>query len=1042
VPFSHRQDLVGLFAQHKVASNLLMVMMLIGGFWGLSKLNTQFFPNFALDIVSVRVVWTGASAEDVERSITEPLEQELRNLDNLKKMTSTSAIGVSSITLEYDEGTEMGTALDQVKERVGLVRELPATAEEPEITSLVRYEPIGRLLVTGPAELRELRPFVRAAERELLDRGIAKIEITGLPQEEFAIQVPSAALHELGLSLDQIAEQVRRNSRDLPAGTVGRNDVSRQLRSLGQRRREVGFEDLPLVADESGRLVRLGDVATIERRPRAREVEVTYLGKPAVELRLMRAERGDSLKSARILAEWMAEVREKLPPGIELHVFDQGWQLIKDRIFLLVKNGAGGLLLVLGILFLFLNGRVAFWVAVGIPVSFMATIAVLYAVGGSINMISLFAMIMALGIIVDDAIVVGEDALTHYQSGEASLEAAEGGARRMLAPVVSSSLTTISAFLPLMLVGGIIGNILFDIPLVVICVLLASLVECFLVLPGHLRHAFRKLHHRPPKPLRQRLDHAFFALRDGHFRRLVTLAVDNRFTTLSLAIALLVVSVGLVKGGRVNFTFFPSVESNIVFANATFVSGTPPARVSAFIQEVEQALWEAEKELGGNLVVMAVPRNGESLSSGAQGQTGEQFGSLLVELVASDIRDVRNEELIRVWEQKVRLPPGIENFTLVSRRAGPPGREIDVELTGPGAHVLKPAAQELAEVLRTIQGVSAIEDDMPYGQEQLIYRLTPAGEALGLSIESVGRQLRAAFDGHLAQVFYDGVEELEVRVVLPDEERHNLARLDQLNIVLPSGETAPLRTVLELTSRRGFDILRHTQGRLAVHVLADVDRRVANENRVRDQLESEVFPRLAERYDVRATLEGRASDQSETLADMKRGLVIALALIYLILAWVFGSYGWPLVVMAAIPFGIVGALMGHFVMGIDLTILSMFGLFGLSGIVVNDSIILVTFYKHLREAGKGTREAIIEAACQRLRAVLLTSLTTIAGLMPLLFETSLQAQFLIPMAVSISFGLGFATVLVLIVIPSLLSVHESVAERLRPAQSRPDVQIG
>ena len=453
MPFSHRQDLVGLFAQHKVASNLLMVMMLIGGFWGLSKLNTQFFPNFALDIVSVRVVWTGASADDVEQSITEPLEQELRNLDNLKKMTSTSAIGVSSITLEYNEGTEMGTALDQVKERVGLVRELPVTAEEPEITSLVRYEPIARLLVTGPSELRELRPFVRAAERELQDRGIAKIEITGLPQEEFAIQVPSAALHDLGLSLDQIAEQVRRNSRDLPAGTVGRNDVSRQLRSLGQRRREVGFEDLSLVADESGRLVRLGDVATIERRPRDREVEVTYLGKPAVELQLMRAERGDSLKSARILAEWVEAVRPKLPPGIELHVFDQGWQLIKDRIFLLVKNGAGGLLLVLGILFLFLNGRVAFWVAVGIPVSFMATIAVLYAVGGSINMISLFAMIMALGIIVDDAIVVGEDALTHYQSGEASLEAAEGGARRMLAPVVSSSLTTISAFLPLMLVG-------------------------------------------------------------------------------------------------------------------------------------------------------------------------------------------------------------------------------------------------------------------------------------------------------------------------------------------------------------------------------------------------------------------------------------------------------------------------------------------------------------------------------------------------------------------------------------------------------------
>ncbi len=1028
--FTHKNDLIGMFAQHKVASNLLMIIIFLGGFWSLSKLNTQFFPNFALDIISVRVVWSGANAEDVERSITEPLEKELRNLDSLKKMTSTSANGVASITLEYFEGTAMGTALDQVKEKVGIVRELPVTSEEPEITLQIRYEPVARLLITGATDIRELRSFVRQAERELLDRGISKIDITGLPEEEIAIQVPSAALHELNTSLDSIADKVRRMSRDLPAGTVGRDDAARQLRSLDQRRGELGFEDIPLLMDDSDRVVWLGDVARIERRARVGQVRVTHLGRPAVELRLRRAESGDSLKSARILEEWIEETRPTLPPGVEIHAYDQNWQLIQQRIFLLLKNGAGGLILVLGMLFLFLNGRVATWVAIGIPISFMATLTVLYAVGGSINMISLFAMIMALGIIVDDAIVVGEDALTHYQFGEASLEAAEGGARRMLAPVVSSSLTTIAAFLPLMIVGGIIGNILFAIPLVVVCVILASLVECFLILPGHLRHAFLHMQHKGPGTVRAWLDEKFFNFRQTRFRALVTVSVDHRWTTVSMALAMLILAIGLVAGGRINFTFFPTAESNILHVNARFVAGTPPAQVGAFLREVEAALWNTEEELGVPLVMMAVARDGIGLQSRRAGERGEQLGSMLVELVPSDERDVRNEQLIEAWQANLKMPAGVESFAIVSRRAGPPGREVDIELTGADPHHLKRAAEELTEALASIEGVSGVEDDLPYGQEQLIYQLSPVGRTLGLTTESVGRQLRAAFDGHIAQVFYDGVEEIEVRVVLPDAERNNLMRLEEFNIALPSGQTTPLRTVVELRSRRGFDILRRSKGQLSVQVYADVDKNVTNENVIRNQIATELLPGLAERYDIKSTFEGRAMDQRETIADMRLGVAISLVLIYLILAWVFSSYGWPLIVMSAIPFGVVGAFFGHLVMSIDLTILSLFGLFGLSGIVINDSIILVTFYKRLREQGMEIRAAIIEASCQRLRAVLLTSLTTIAGLTPLLFETSLQAQFLIPMAVSISFGLAFSTVLVLLVIPTLLSIHEDIAERI------------
>jgi multidrug efflux pump subunit AcrB len=1032
MPFRHRNDLIGTFAQHKVAANLLMIMMILAGGWGLSTLNTQFFPNFGLDLITVRIVWTGAAAEDVETSITAPLERELRDLDGLKKLTSTSADSVGSLTLEFEEGTDLGQALDDVKQRVSLVRNLPERSEKPEINRVVRYDSIARVTLTGDdLSPDELRHMARRFERELLDRGIAKVTLTGLPEEEVAIQVPTAMLQELGMSLPEVGNRIADFSRDLPAGIVGREDAARQLRSLDQRRDAAGFASIPLKAEQEGRLIRLGDVAEIERRPRRGEVELSFHGRPAVELHLQRTEHADALEAARILDTWLQETRPQLPPGVRLEVFGETWKLIEDRIFLLLKNGAGGLLLVVGILFLFLNQRVAAWVAVGIPVSFMATLGVLYAAGGSINMISLFALIMALGIIVDDAIVVGEDALTHYRTGEHSLEAAEGGARRMLAPVSASSLTTISAFLPLMLVGGPIGNILYDIPLVIVCVILASLLESFLVLPGHLRHSFRKLHHARPGALRARLDRGFEHFKERIFRPLVGLAVAYRGTTLALAAASLVLAAGLLAGGRIGFNFFPTPEGTLIRASVSFVAGTPPSRVRAFMDRVEAALWETDRKLGGGLIVAQQTYYNRGQLAGAGALNGEQHASMLVEMTQPDARDILRKDFLDAWRAKVELPAGVESFTLFTSRAGPPGRDVDIRLTGESTAKLKAAALELAEALAAIPGISAVEDDLPFGKEQLVYRLTPAGEALGLSVEDVGRRLRAAYDGRLVQIFQEGEDEVEVRVVLPDAERNRLASLDTLNLILPDGGSVPLRNVVSLEPRQGFEVVRHADGKLAVEVTADVDTDRTKVGPVLASLEQGALPELQERYGVDYSFEGRSADQRETLADMRRGALFALVLIYLILAWVFASYGWPPVVMSAIPFGLVGAVVGHWLMGIDLTILSLFGLFGLSGIVVNDSIILVTFYKHLREGGMGVREALVEAACQRLRAVLLTSLTTIAGLTPLLFETSLQAQFLIPMATSISFGLAFTTLLVLFFIPALLSVHEDLAERLR-----------
>ena len=1018
-----RTGLIEAFARHPVACNLLMVVMLLAGAASLTRLNTQTYPTYEVNLITVGVLWRGATAEDVEAAITAPLERELLNLGGLREVTSRSREGATQISLRYDEGADMGQALEEAKERVASIRNLPATSEEPVVARAVGHEPVAQLLVSG-RDREGLRPIVRRIERELLHRGIAKIDVDGLPPEEIAIEVPSAALRELDTSLDDIARRVAALSVDLPAGNVGRGGVSKQIRALEQRRRELGFEDLPLLAGADGRTVTLGEVAAIERRARASDVHILYEGRPAVTLLLSRASGSDSLESARILHDWLAEQNGRWPPGVEVFAFDESWQQIRKRILLLVENGASGLVLVVAVLFLFLNGRIAFWVAVGIPVSFMAALAVLYAAGGSIDMVSMMALIITLGIIVDDAIVVGEDAFVHHQSGAGPLESAQAGARRMLAPVLSSSLTTIAAFLPLMLVGGALGTLLFAIPLVVICVIIASLVESFLILPGHLHHGFRRISGRETGAARRGLGRGFERFRDRVFRPLVTAAVRQPWTTLSCALAALLLAVGLVRGDRLAFRLFPTPETAIVNAEARFISGTSPAEVEGFAAHLTDALRQTEADLGETLVRVTVAR------------IGDHSADLMVELVEPDERETRNPALLAAWRERIERPPGLESLSLIEERDGPTGRDVDVRLAGDDAGALKAAAIEVASILDAAPGVSGVGDDLPFGKEQLVYRLTPEAIVLGLTVADVGDQLRAAYDGRLAQIFQHEGEEVEVRVVLPDEERHDLASLANLSVALPGGGAMPLPSTIEIEPRRGFDVLRHVNGRLAVRITADVDPSITNAGAVTADLEAGPLPAILERHGVEPMLGGQRAAQARTLGDMRLGAILGFALIYLVLAFVFASYGWPLVVMSVIPFALIGAILGHWLMGIDLTILSMFGLFGLAGIVVNDSIILLIAYRELKQAGAPWREAIVDAACLRLRAVLLTSLTTIGGLTPLMFETSLQAQFVVPMAVSIAFGLGVATFLVLLLVPALLCLHESVATRWTRWRSR------
>jgi multidrug efflux pump subunit AcrB len=928
-----KNSLLGVFARHRVAANLLMVMMFSSGVIALQKLNVQFFPNFELDQISVSTVWSGASSEDIETGITIPLEQRLRSIDRLKEFTSTSATGVSGITLEFDENSNMTFALDEVKKQVDDFSNLPDDAELPKVAQLVRYESVARLLISGPSQIDELRLLARQFERELISAGIDKVDISGLPKQQIQIELAAEQIQRLGLGLGELAGRIDAASQDLPAGLIGEEDGAREIRSQNQRRTPQDFANLAIVS-EADKRIHLGDIAKIERGHLSDSSTISVDGKNALVLVLRRNENGDSLEAAEILQNWLDKTRPQLPPNIEIQVFNERWQLIKERIMLLLKNGAGGLVLVLLILYLFLSARVAFWVAVGIPVSFMATLAVLYLVGGSINMISLFALIMALGIIVDDAIVVGEDAQAHFDMGEDPLMASEGGARRMLAPVLASSMTTIAAFLPLMMIGGRMGSIMVAIPMVIVCVIVASLIESFFILPGHLRHAF--VHNRAAKTSRfkEKLNRGFEHLRDKWFRRLVRVAIEFRWTTIACAIGFLLFAAGLFLGGKTSWQFFPSPESTTVYANVRFVSGTAREVVNKFVDQVETELNNTIDDIDETVVSTYYRVHGSTVGRG-RAITGERAGSIYVELLSSDQRATDNPSFIENWRSRIKVPPGVESFQITARQVGPSRRELNLRLTGSTPHRLKTAALDLAQTLETIPGVSAIDDDLPYGREQLIYELSPAGEALGLSITDIGRQLRAAYDGIILQRFQQGADEVEVRLQLPQSEQRRLDSLLYLPILLPNGEFVALETVANWRSAQGFETLRHFNGSLSVDVSADVNAALNNTAEIVADLTQFTLPALSSKYGIQYSVEGRSASQRETFADMRLGAIVALALMYLVLAWVFSSYGWPLLVMLTIPLGLTGAVMGHWLMDMNLTILSLFGFFGLSGIAIS-----------------------------------------------------------------------------------------------------------
>lgn len=1011
------------FTMHRVAGNIIMFLTILAGLWGFQQLNFQLFPTFTFSSVNVSANWDDASAEDIQASVTIPLESALLALPEVRGTRSTSSEGSASIRVTLAEGLafeDVQTLLDDTVSGVSL----PSDATEPRIRQGAFRETVGSILIYGDAPVSQLSELAQEYARELRRAGIAEVSIDGTVSEEMTITVPSDRLLALDLTLNELAQVIRQQNINAPAGSLEADGQTLQLRAQGQSRLITDLSRLPVRQQSDGGNLTLGDIAQFESTV-SRNTEYYYQGLPAVRLNLSRQEDDNSLEIARIMTDWVTDAEQRLPDGVSLHTYRESWQTLATRLNMVVENGLLGMVLVISVLFIFLNTRLAFWVALGIPVSFLATFLFMGLNNITVNIISLFGFMIALGIIVDDAIVVAEDTQAQRDRGETSGNAAYNAARRMFAPVLASSLTTIAAFLPLTMVGGRFGSLMVDIPLVVVCAIVASLIECFIILPAHLHHSLKKTDGKKPSRFRAFVDGGVARFREQVFRPLVRWSVQNGIVTVSAMVAAVLLTVGLIQGGKVPWTPFPDIEGSSLNARVSFTPDSQPDQVEDYLRQIEAALRETETILDYQFVdtaVFTVNRNNLS-------------GRIDVELVNDPNRPYSTQQLLNAWREQLPMVGGLQELAFTRTWGGLGNADVTIQLTGDDVDTLKNASLALQSALFDMGGLTDIEDDLPFGTDQLRFRLSGQGQALGLSLSEVSQYVATQLRGLEVQSFIVGGETIPLYLTLPESETRNLRAWESLPYPLPGGAWAPLGELLQAEFQQGIDRLQRTDGRMDIQVLAAV----SNDDELNDilrELEQDILPMVMAQTGVTMSLAGDRVEEQETASAMMTALVTALLLMYLILAWVFGSWSWPFVVLVTIPFGLTGAVFGHWVMDLPLSFLSLFGLFGLSGIVVNDSIVLVSFYRRLRDEGLSIQDAVVEAACQRLRAVFLTSITTIAGLTPILLDSSIDADFLRPLAAGIVFGLMFSTLLILLLVPTLLLWLERfnywIAHRRKP----------
>jgi len=1036
--------IIAWFAANGVAANLLMVLIAAGGLLTAFQLKQEVFPELSTETIIVTVPYPGAAPEEVEEGVVVRIEEAIQDLEGIDEIDSTAAENAATVTVSLLLGTDVQKLLNDVKSRVDAIDTFPEEAEEPIIQELTLRRQVINVAVHGAAGERTLKEIAEGVRDDLSALpGITQVELASARPYEISIEVSEGALRRYGLTFDRVAAAVRGASLDLPGGEIETEGGEILLRTEGQAYRGQEFAELPLVSLADGTRIAVGDVATVIDGFADTDQAARFNGEPAVQVLVFRVGDQNALDLAAAVRDYVAEAQPRLPEGITLTPWQDDSKVLRSRLDLLIRNGQVGFVLVFLVLALFLRLRLAAWVALGIPISFLGAIALMPTADVSINLISLFAFIVVLGIVVDDAIVVGENIYSRLEAGGHGVEAAVEGAHQVSMPVIFAVLTTIAAFAPLLNVPGTTGRIMRVIPIIVIATLVFSLIESLLVLPNHLSH----LHpgsDRQPGPVRARWQ----ALRRGFADRLerfvrrayrpsLEWALAWRYFTVAAALAMLLVAFAVVRGGWLRFTFFPPVEADNVVAILEMPQGTPAeitARAVARIEETAFALQqELERDEGPGLfrnlsaTIGEQPyRTAQSRGGGNLGRTfsGGYLGEVNIELRSAEERDVTSPEIADLWRQRTGAVADAVELTFTASLFDS-GEPINVQLSGGSMDRLREVAARLEEELATYPGVREIADSYRAGKREIELDITPEAEAAGLSLADLGRQVRQGFYGEEAQRIQRGRDDVKVMVRYPEADRRSLAGLESMRLRLPDGTAVPFAVAARAGYSRGPASIRRTDRQRVLNVTADVDTETANANRILADLEAEVLPRVLRDYPaVRYSLEGEQQEQRQTLGGLARGFALALLVIYGLLAIPFRSYLQPLIVMSAIPFGFIGAIGGHLLMGLDLTILSGFGIVALTGVVVNDSLVMVDWINGHYRGGMPLAEAIREAGMARFRPILLTSLTTFAGLSPLLLEQSVQAQFLIPMAVSLAFGVLFATLITLILVPVLYFLLE------------------
>ena len=1033
--------LLSYFTRHRTVANLLLLVMLAAGVAALPRMRAQYFPDIIVDTISVSVRWDGAGAEDVDRAIVQLLDPELMTVEGVMSSEARSTEGSARISLEFEPGWDMARAADDVQSAVDGVSNLPEEAEEPEVSRSAWRDRVTDVVITGPVGVDQIARFADEFVTRLFAEGVTRTTIRGLSAPQVIVEVPSLNLIAHDVTMAEIAQAIGAEVDASPAGDV--TGANARVRTGREKRSAEEIEALVLRRGEDGAALTVGDVARVRVEGTDRERTYFVGDDPAISVRVDRSDTGDAIAIQDSVEKVAAEMLPTLPEGTSIDLIRTRSEQITGRLDILIENGAMGLGLVLCLLFLFLNARSAFWVAAGIPVSMLTAIALMYAFGLTLNMISLFALIITLGIVVDDAIVVAEYADARVRRrGEGPVEAAEGAAKRMAMPVFSATLTTVIAFFGLTVIEGRFGEMIADIPFTVIVVLMASLVECFLILPNHMSHA---LAHSGEErwydwPSRQ-VNRGFGWVRDRLFRPAMGLVIRLRYPVLALVLVIFAGQMSNFIRGDLQWRFFSSPERGSVTGNFMMAPGATRDDTLAMMREMQRAT-EAlgaryEAEYGVNPVDYAIAEIGGNSGrplSGSDSKEPDQLGSITIELIDPDFRPYSSSAFVSALQEEVQQHPLAEVVSFRGWGSGPAGDSLDVQFSGADPDTLKAASQDLQQAVLRYPEVSAVEDNLSYDKEEMILELTPQGEALGFSVDELGRVLRNRLNGIEAATYPVGPRSAEIRVELPEEEL-SADFLERMMLRSPEGVYVPLADLVTVDRRSGFSTVRRENGLRLLSVNGEIsDDDPARAEEILRTLETEILPRIAAERQVEFRLSGLAEQEDDFLNDALFGLVMVLTGIYLVLSWVFASWTRPLVVMAIIPFGLVGAFWGHALWGVPLSMFTVVGLLGMTGIIINDSIVLVTTVDEYAE-GRGLRPAIIDAAADRLRPVMLTTLTTVMGLAPLLYEKSSQAQFLMPTVITLVYGLGFGMVLVLLVVPALMAMQDDMG-RMRAGLRR------